>query len=123
MGKDVKIEVSKAYTRVEVKQAKSDPVTMKDEKIEFEPVEIAGTPETVSVSMGLTMNLGNFESARIDVFRSMPIVPSNENANTAFEEIKKWVGEKLQAEIKSVRGESVLDVKSKFNNKNVENIF
>lgn len=123
MGKDVKIEVSKAYTRVEVKQAKSDPVTMKDEKIEFEPVEIVGTPETVSVSMGLTMNLGNFESARIDVFRSMPIVPSNENANTAFEEIKKWVGEKLQAEIKSVRGESVLDVKSKFNNKNVENIF
>lgn len=118
-GNEVKIVQSKAYVRVETKRGRSDAEILKDVEVVFQPEEFNGVPEVVSVSSGLTMNLGNFESARLDVFRSMPLVPGRENADAAFEVCKKWVGDRIQKEVAEIRGHGVLDKKSIFNEQDV----
>lgn len=58
----------------------------------------------VSVSLGYTLNLGNFQSLRIDVS-----VTDNkrdgENTNEAFERVYSFVETKLQEKVAEAQGE------------------
>jgi hypothetical protein len=58
-------------------------------------------PATVAVSMGLTLNLGRYETARIDVGLKVPCYL--EEVDAAYEYARKWVEEKVTAEAEDVR--------------------
>lgn len=58
-------------------------------------------PALVHVSYGLTLNLGNFESARIDVGLKVPCY--KEQADDAYRVASSWAEERLQGEIAEIR--------------------
>lgn len=58
-------------------------------------------PAKVSVAMGLTLNLGNYEAARLDVGIVMPCY--REERDDAYEDSKKWVEDRLQKEVQDIR--------------------
>lgn len=58
-------------------------------------------PAKVGVNMGLTLNLGNFESARIDVSISVPCY--REETDEAYRYAREWVETRLGEEVQSVR--------------------
>lgn len=59
------------------------------------------TPAVVSVKGGATVNLGNYESARIDVTLSVPCYP--EEIDDVFLTVKEWVDLKLAKEYKELK--------------------
>ena len=59
----------------------------------------------VSVTLGYTLNLGNFQSLRLD----LGVVDSkrnDENTDQAFERVYKFVEDKLTAKIKEAQEEA-----------------
>ena len=59
----------------------------------------------VSVTLGYTLNLGNFQSLRLD----LGIIDSKrdgENADQAFERVYKFVEDKLTEKIKEAQAEA-----------------
>jgi hypothetical protein len=58
-------------------------------------------PARVSVGMGLTLNLGNYESARIDVSLVVPCYC--EETEEAYVYARDWVEKKLEAEVQDIR--------------------
>ena len=61
-----------------------------------------GPVAKVTRGYGLTMNLGNYESARFDVVLQMPCYP--EDIDAADEFAKRWVEQRCEAEVLEVRG-------------------
>lgn len=61
----------------------------------------ATEPAKVEVSLGLTLNLGNFESARISVGVTVPCY--KEETDAAYEWAKNWVSERTRREVESIR--------------------
>jgi hypothetical protein len=59
-------------------------------------------PAKIGVSKGLTINLGNFESARIDVSIQVPCYA--EEAAEAFEYASAFVEDRLTTERAAIRG-------------------
>jgi len=59
-------------------------------------------PARVDLNLGLTINLGNFESARVDVGVSLPCY--SEEVDATYERAKEWAGARLQHEAQAVRG-------------------
>ena len=59
------------------------------------------TPAEVGVKMGMTINLGDYNSARISVSLSVPCY--REEADDAFEWAKRWVNEKTLEEAEEAR--------------------
>lgn len=58
-------------------------------------------PARVSVEMGMTVNLGNYESARITVALSVPCY--YEERDQAYEYAKRWVEKRTVEEAKEAR--------------------
>ena len=58
-------------------------------------------PAKVEVAMGLTLNLGNYESARVEVRVSVPVY--REEINDAFAYVKKYVEKRVNAEVEEIR--------------------
>ena len=61
-------------------------------------------PTVVEVSMGLTINLGNYESARLDVGIRIPC-PAEES-EAIFDKAKDWCEERVQTEVRAIRGKA-----------------
>lgn len=59
----------------------------------------------VTVGLGYTLNLGNFQSLRIDVSVS-DSKREGENTNDAFERVYKFVEEKLAEKVKESQDEA-----------------
>jgi hypothetical protein len=55
----------------------------------------------VEIGYGLTLNIGNYESARIDVRISLPCY--REETDDAFSFAKKWTEDRIQTEVKAIR--------------------
>lgn len=68
-----------------------------------EVVKFKTTPAVVKRGYGLTLNLGNYESARIDVSIEVPCYL--EDADKADAWARKWVEDRVVQEVRSVRGE------------------
>jgi len=49
----------------------------------------------VGVTMGVTRNLGNYESLKITVHLSVPCTNSEESINVAYDTAKQWVDSKV----------------------------
>ena len=58
-------------------------------------------PAKVNFSVGMTLNLGNYESARIDVGVVMPCNPSE--LDHTFEQAKEWATTRLVKEAKTIK--------------------
>jgi hypothetical protein len=83
---------------------------VKDEKLVSSKQETIGmltVPKnqmhTVEVGGGMTLNLGNFESARLDVRLSVPT--TKEDLEAAYDWASDWVSEKLVQASKAAKGE------------------
>ena len=74
------------------------PVT-KDEEIAVRT--FVTNPAMVEIGYGLTLNIGNYESARIDVRIALPCYV--EETDQAFAFAKKWTEERIQTEVKEIR--------------------
>lgn len=59
------------------------------------------SPASVKVSLGRTINLGNYESARVDVCITMPCHPAD--VERAYEDVRRRVEDKLLIEVESAK--------------------
>lgn len=65
-----------------------------DEEILMEPKMVPLNPAVVSVNIGVTRNLGNYESVKFSVQLSMPCDPSD--VDSTFNEAKGWVDSRVE---------------------------
>jgi hypothetical protein len=93
----VKASGVKAVTSVEVPGKL--PVT-KQESMYSEPIPL-GLLHNVNVSGGQTVNLGNYESAKIQVSLTVPC--TKETLDDAYEFASSWVSERLEVVMKQVK--------------------
>lgn len=63
--------------------------------------DYAVQPASVKVEMGMTINLGNFESAKITVALIQPCY--SEEKDAAYEFVKRWVEERTLKEAGEAR--------------------
>ena len=96
------------YLSVEKKRSKEEYVQVKSEEgvtMEVKPkggVNImAKKDSSLSMKLGLTLNLGNYESARIDVGATVP-TPEGE-MDEKYDEMKEYLSGKLNKEIEEIR--------------------
>jgi hypothetical protein len=78
----------------EVDTPQSDPELLGVHLFQTEPARVA-------VEMGMTINLGNFESVRISVSLTVPCY--SEEKDAAFDYAKKWVEKRTLAEANEAR--------------------
>jgi hypothetical protein len=83
------------------RQYNKTPETTKDEVIEIHSFVTA--PATVGVEMGLTINIGNFESCRVSVSVSAPCY--KEEVDAAYEWAKDFVEARVKAEAADVNSQ------------------
>jgi len=72
-----------------------DPETSGEEQV-LAVHEFVTQPASVGVTVALTMNLGNYESARISVSLNMPCY--KEEIDPTFSFVQKWVEQKVAHE-------------------------
>lgn len=84
--------VTRVYGKIGAPETKNE---------ELEVRSFVTEPAVVEIGYGLTLNIGNYESARVDVKISLPCYA--EEANAAYEYAKKWTEERVQIEVKDVR--------------------
>lgn len=83
-------------------QTAGQPPEAPDVKNEVLEIQLFVTePAKVSVGMGLTLNLGNYEAARIDVSLFVPCY--REEADEAYKYAHGWVEGRLAAEVEDIR--------------------
>lgn len=68
----------------------------------LEPREFKGQPSEIFAEFALTMNLGNYESAKVTVGLRVPC--SAEDKDADYETIRNWVTERVRKEALLVRG-------------------
>jgi len=83
-----------------VRSGKEEIITEVEEVIGIAKFE--STPAMVTRGYGLTLNLGNYESARFDVSITMPCYPEDVDACDKW--AAAWAEERVQQEMSSVRG-------------------
>lgn len=69
-----------------------------------EPLEVRSfvtPPAHIELGYGLTLNIGNYESARVDVKVSVPCY--REEMDDAYEWARKWAEDRMKREVKEVR--------------------
>jgi len=75
---------------------------LEDRQYDFDIEPIIGPHETIGLGIERTINMGNYESIKMSVFRSMPVHPGSENIESAYVKCKEWVGGKLTDQVKKV---------------------
>lgn len=84
--------VSRTYGKIGAPEAKDETIEVK---------AFVTQPATVEIGYGLTLNIGNYESARVDVKVSVPCY--REETDAAYEYAKAWAEERVKQEVLSVR--------------------
>lgn len=67
------------------------------------PAEPISTPATITVSSGITLNLGNYESLRIDVGISLPCKPTKKDVEDTYTKALQFVEEKLAEQVAEIK--------------------
>lgn len=88
----------KVSISVTKKEAGNEPITVQGEEGVLPPVVTASHPAIITVGAGRTVNLGNFNSARIDVQISYPCAVDDIEAGWEF--AYGWVDEKINKVLK-----------------------
>jgi len=93
------IKAFEETTIVTKQYSKKGPEEHSEEKIRVR--QFASTPATVSVKAGATVNMGNYESGRIDVMLTIPCYV--EEIEDAFTTAKEWVDAKIGEEYNEMK--------------------
>ena len=64
-----------------------------------------GGEARIDYESGVTLNMGDFESARVSVRLSVPCELSPRKIDTMFEFARGWVQDRLEAEVESLTDE------------------
>lgn len=86
--------------------------TSSEEVVAVQKFEPGAAIAKVRRGYGLTLNLGNYESARCDVTIEVPCYL--EDADAADEWARVWVEKRVVKEVENVRGEGSTDGKPKY---------
>jgi hypothetical protein len=65
--------------------------------------EPISTPATINVSSGITLNLGNYESLRVDVGITLPCKPTKKDVEDTYAKALQFVEEKLAEQVAEIR--------------------
>lgn len=84
--------VTKVYGKIGAPETKDEEIAVRT---------FITNPAMVEIGYGLTLNIGNYESARIDVRISLPCY--REETDDAFAFAKKWTEDRIQTEVKAIR--------------------
>lgn len=90
--KEVTATVTRVYGKIGAPEAKDETIEVKT---------FVTQPATVELGYGLTLNIGNYESARVDVKVSVPCY--REETDAAYEWAKNWAEARVRQEVQSVR--------------------
>ena len=90
--KEVTATVTRAYGKIGAPEAKDETIEVKT---------FVTQPATVEIGYGLTLNIGNYESARVDVKVSVPCY--REETDAAYEYAKAWAESRVKQEVAAVR--------------------
>lgn len=90
-----------AFVKKQFKNADSGWEDPEEEEDLLDVKGFAHEPAEVYVEYGVTLNLQNFESARLTVGVRMPCY--KEEVNDAYEYAAKWVEDRVQGEVASIR--------------------
>jgi len=69
----------------------------------FKPYEGDGPPAEANMALGLTLNLGNYESARVDIGGNVPCPPDEMSGN--HDKLKVYLTARIQSECREIRGQ------------------
>lgn len=59
------------------------------------PAVLEGPPVVVGVNVGITRNLGNYESIKVSVSLSVPCAPDGDEIEETYNQAKNWVDSKI----------------------------
>lgn len=92
---------AKATIKVVIKMADGNEKTIKDKEYGL-PLPPTEEPlATIGVKAGCTINLGDFNSGRVDVSLFYPCQP--DKVNEVYESSKQWVDDRLSQEYNELR--------------------
>lgn len=77
---------------IEVRKTMFGKEEVSNERIRIRP--FVSNPASISVKAGITINLGNYESGRVDVMLTMPCYP--EEIDEVYEDVKNWVDSRVE---------------------------
>lgn len=103
-----KVEEPKTHANVSKKVGREKPVHIKGEE-PLDPtvkknLDKNHNPKTVGMALGITKNMDNYESLRIDVWCT-DVVRENETEEQALERIGNLVRARIDAEVEEIVGE------------------
>ena len=93
-AKEAELEISAKEKIIEVRKTAFGKEEVSSERVRIRP--FISTPANISVKAGITINLGNYESGRVDVMLSMPCYP--EEVDGVYEDVKGWVDSRVEHE-------------------------
>lgn len=98
------VKMVKPVKGVVTTQVKHSGDAIPSEKEEEEVINpgVFGSGMQIAVEGGRTLNLGNFESARVNVTITVPCDP--DTLNEAYEFATGWVSDKLEEAVKAAKG-------------------
>lgn len=99
---DTEQSVASVYTVRRSFTRNGEIISEDDEQEEISIHKFITTPAETGVSFGSTINLGNYEAARIDVWCKVPAY--REELDEAFEFAKKFADNKMTEELEKVSG-------------------
>jgi hypothetical protein len=88
------VEISAKEKIIEVRKTMFGKEEVSNERVRIRP--FVSNPANISIKAGITINLGNYESGRVDVMLSMPCYP--EEINEVYEDVKSWVDSRIEHE-------------------------
>jgi len=98
-----KVAIDNVYGGVEIALNNSDGETeilyQGDIRMTDKPGEKEGT---VGVSLGITINLGNYESVKVTVWGSSPIL-KEESRDEVYQELLHWAENKIDTHRKNIK--------------------
>ena len=96
----MKLAATQGYVTRQFKFQKTEGVPQNDEEV-IAIHRFATEPARVEVNLGLTLNLGNYESAKLTVGVTVPCY--KEETEGAFVWAREWIEKKIQTEVDSIR--------------------
>ncbi len=92
------MEIETREKIIEVRKTAFGKEEVSNERIRIRP--FVSNPASISVKAGITINLGNYESGRVDVMLTMPCYP--EELDSVYEDVKAWVDSRVEHEKREI---------------------
>jgi hypothetical protein len=92
------VQITTRDSIAEVRKTVFGKEEVSSERIRIRP--FISVPASITVKAGVTINLGNYESGRVDVMLTMPCYP--EEIDQIYVDVKDWVDSRVDHERKTI---------------------